>query len=136
VSGWFKTEATDVESEHVYFKPVKLKAAKGRALLLSEFGGYSLPIEGHVFNPGKVYGYRLYRNREAWQSAIAALYKTEILPAIDSGLSGAILTQVSDVEDELNGLLTYDRQILKVDTEKMKNVADTLFERFSKRFGD
>jgi len=132
VSGWFKTDATDVESDHVYFKPVTLKAVKGRASVLSEFGGYAYMESGHVFCPDKPYGYRFFSDRKAWQEAICALYEKEILPAVDNGLCGAVLTQLSDVEDETNGLLSYDRRVLKVDCERMKQIADALSDRFEK----
>lgn len=117
VSGWFKPlfgeAASDVESHHVYFKPYRFKPAK-KPVVLSEFGGYACALDGHRFNPEKVYGYRTYDTCAALAEGIAALYRDEIMPAIPRGLCAAIYTQVSDVEDETNGILTYDRRVNKL----------------------
>jgi beta-galactosidase/beta-glucuronidase len=129
-SGWFKTAQSDVESDHVYFKKIKLKSVKGRPMVLSEFGGYSCRIPDHVFNLTDSYGYRSEADPESLERALVELYEQQVLPHVDNGLSAAILTQVSDVEDEINGLLTYDRQILKVNPETMCHIADTLHAHF------
>ena len=64
-------------------------------------------------------------------SALEALYRDEIIPAItESGLSAAVLTQVSDVEDETNGLFTYDRQVNKTDANRMKIISAELYKSF------
>ena len=131
-SGWFKTRSSDVESDHVYFKKINLRPVKGKPMVLSEFGGYSCKIPDHAFNLDDTYGYRYYTDREQFENALIRLYEQEILPMIDKGLCAAVLTQVSDVEDETNGLVTYDRQVLKVDPEKMKRVSATLQKRFYK----
>jgi len=128
-SGWFFGKESDVQSEHVYFRPVKLKAGK-RPLVLSEFGGYSCAIEGHMFNPQKVYGYRLFDTPQALTQGLLSLYRDEILPAVRNGLCAAILTQLSDVEDEVNGFVTYDRQVVKVDTAAMRAVNEELTAAF------
>jgi len=134
-SGWFKTKLSDVESDHIYFKPVKLKSIKGRPMVLSEFGGYSCKIEKHSFNLDKTYGYRFFKDREKFQDALMGLYENEILPLISEGLCATVLTQVSDVEDETNGLLTYDRKILKVEKEKIKKMSEKVFKAFENSFG-
>ena len=126
-SGWFQVNNTDVDSPHVYFKPVKCRPA-GKPLLLSEFGGYSLPIKGHVSSPDRVYGYRKFTDESAFGKALLQLYREEILPAARAGLSGAIYTQLTDIEDEINGLMTYDRRHTKVDAEKMAQLARELCE--------
>ena len=129
-SGWFQTAKSDVLSEHVYFKPLALKS-DGRPLILSEFGGYSLKIEGHSFNPQNTYGYRFFTEQDKFEDALEALYRNEVIPAIENGLCGAILTQVSDVEDETNGLLTYDRQVQKVDATRMAAVSAAVYDAFA-----
>jgi len=121
-SGWFHPENSDVESLHVYFKRFRMPKAE-KPVLLSEFGGYSCKIEGHSFNLDKTYGYRFFKDVSKYMDALEKLYLDEIIPAAGAGLSGAIYTQVSDVEDETNGLLTYDRAILKADTDRMLNIA-------------
>ncbi len=125
-SGWFKTALSDVQSEHVYFKPVTLPKDISGAFVLSEFGGYSCKIEGHSFNLDKTYGYRYFTDKSEFEAALIDLYRREVAPLIPQGLCATILTQVSDVEDETNGLLTYDRQILKVDPVKMQELSDEL----------
>ena len=134
-SGWFKGELSDVESDHVYFKPINLKRVDGRPMVLSEFGGYACKIEGHVFNPDRSYGYRKCATTEVLQEDILRLYRDEVLPHVKRGLSCAVLTQLSDVEDEINGLLTYDRQVLKVDVWKMNEMARELYSVFSEASG-
>lgn len=130
-SGWFQTDKSDVLSEHIYFKPISLKN-DGRPLVLSEFGGYSCKIDGHSFNPHNTYGYKFFTDVDEFKSALSKLYINEIIPAIrEQGLCATVLTQVSDVEDETNGLLTYDRKILKVDISEMQNIAKALLEEFN-----
>ncbi len=129
-SGWFKEKESDVESEHVYFKPIKLRWNKKKPMVLSEFGGYSCKIIEHSFNPDKTYGYKFFENISDFRKALSSLYLNEVLPAVKNGLSGAVLTQVSDVEDETNGLMTYDRLVLKVDENEMKNISEKLFRAF------
>jgi hypothetical protein len=129
-SGWFKEKLTDVESDHVYFKPVKLKASE-KPMVLSEFGGYSCCVAGHLFNPNNNYGYKYTTDStEKFEKMLIGLYENEILPTVTQGLNAAILTQLSDVEDETNGLYTYDRQILKVSPEKMNDLANRIFKQF------
>ena len=129
-SGWFEKKDSDVSSHHVYFKPVRLRAHATRPLVLSEFGGYSLQIEDHIFNPYKNYGYKTFHSKTELTEGIKNLYEKEILPAISGGLCATVLTQVSDVEDETNGIMTYDRQVVKVDPEAMREVATKLYEKF------
>ena len=124
-SGWFKKEKSDVESMHVYFKPVKIKKSN-KPIVLTEFGGYSYKVANHVFNDKKTYGYKFFKNKEDFENAIYNLYENEIIPNVENGLCGAILTQLSDVEDETNGILTYDRQVIKLDKEKMLSIAEKL----------
>lgn len=134
-SGWFEKKLSDVKSEHIYFKPIKLKESE-KPLVLSEFGGYSCKIENHCFNLDKTYGYRFFKDREKFENALVELYEKEVIPAIDKGLCATVLTQVSDVEDETNGLLTYDRKVLKVNPERFRELSQKLQEKFkSKKSG-
>ncbi len=132
-SGWFMGSKSDVQSEHIYFKKLNLKNDPTKPLVLSEFGGYSYKIEGHSFNLDKTYGYSFFTDREKFEDAFENLYLNEVIPMIERGLSAAVYTQVSDVEDETNGLLTYDRQVLKVDPERMTSIAKTLNEAFEEQ---
>ena len=130
-SGWFFANKSDVQSEHVYFRPFKAKKTD-RPLILSEFGGYTLPVEGHVFNLSQAYGYRTFKSREAYQQALVDLYETQIVPAVSKGLCAAIYTQVSDVEDEINGLLSFDRKVGKVDPAAFAPIGRKLQEEIRK----
>ncbi len=125
-SGWFRGKESDVESLHIYFGPWGKLRTYRKPLVLSEFGGYAYPEEGHLFNPEKAFGYKNCRSREDFQIALEALYRSRILPAIPKGLCAAIYTQVSDVEDEINGLLTYDRKLCKADRDAMQALAAQL----------
>ena len=122
-SGWFKGADSDVISEHVYFKPYRFKAGD-KPVFLSEFGGYSYKPEGHVFNTEKTYGYRLFSEQSAYMDAVEKLYREEIVPAVSMGLCGAVYTQLSDVEDETNGLYSYDRRVCKVDEARMRALSE------------
>ena len=133
-SGWFSPKrgtfsATDFDSRHIYFKPVKLKLGE-KTLFLSEFGGYSYKIEGHSFNRKDNYGYRTFSDRASFTEALEKLYLDEVVPAVKAGLSAAVYTQLSDIEDETNGLVTYDRRVEKVDTETMQKIATALYASF------
>ncbi|MBQ4135910.1 MAG: glycoside hydrolase family 2 [Clostridia bacterium] len=134
-SGWFSSVDSDVESLHVYFKPVKIKKASEKPIFLSEFGGYSYRVDGHSFNTDGEYGYKSFKTSDELQNALDSLYLGEIVSAIKNGLCGTVYTQVSDVEDEINGLLTYDRRVLKVDAERMQNIARALFSAFDTQNG-
>ena len=124
-SGWFRRRLTDVDSRHVYFKKVKLKSGD-KPLVLSEFGGYSFKPQGHVFNIDKTYGYAKYENREEFVKAICNLYLNEVVPLIPKGLCAAVYTQLSDVEDETNGIMSYDREVLKIEPREFAEVVEQL----------
>ena len=121
-SGWFWGKNSDVDSIHVYFKKVRLPKKSERPIVLSEFGGYSWKVQEHSFNSEQNYGYRLFDSKDSLTNAVVDLYERDVVNLIPEGLAAAIYTQVSDVEDETNGLYTYDRQVLKVDAKKIKEV--------------
>ncbi len=124
-SGWFKGGKSDVESDHVYFKPYKFKTSD-KPVILSEFGGYTYSDKDHIFNPNKSYGYKTLKSIEELNSAISKLYKRDVIPYVQKGLCASVYTQVSDVEDEINGIFTYDRKVQKVSTEVLLNIAEKL----------
>jgi hypothetical protein len=129
-SGWFSQHESDFDSEHIYFRTVKLKP-KARPMLLSECGGYGLFVKGHTFSE-KQYGYGKCRSIAEFTNCIAGMYRKMVLPAIPKGLCGCIITQLSDVEDEINGLYTYDRKVLKVETDAMNSIANELYTAIKK----
>ena len=130
-SGWFKGGESDVESEHCYFKKFKAKKTK-KPLVLTEFGGYAFAPEDHVFNPYNEYGYKKFKSREELVLAVKELYERDIVPAIEKGLCAAIYTQLSDVEDETNGILSYDRKVLKIEPEEFLPISEKIFEENDK----
>ncbi len=125
-SGWFRGEKTDVDSRHLYFGSWKVLQPSEKPLVLSEFGGYCLPVEGHLFHPEKAFGYKSCKSRKAYTQAIERLYRQKLLPAVRRGVCAAIYTQVSDVEDEINGFLTYDRRCCKAEPETMTALSRAL----------
>ena len=125
-SGWHDQGGGDVKSLHVYFKPYRFRRdAKGRAVVLSEFGGYSLHLAEHSFSE-KEFGYKRCKTAEALMRDVEALYQREVLPARWQGLSASVYTQLSDVEQETNGLVTYDRAIVKFDEARMRAINERL----------
>ena len=121
-SGWHDQKIGETKSLHVYFKKYEFKPDKlGRAVLLSEFGGYNLRCEGHCFN-SKNFGYKRFKSEKELQKALDSLYSGEIRPAYEQGLAAAVYTQLTDVEDEVNGLMTYDRKVVKLKPEVVRNI--------------
>ncbi len=123
-SGWFDQGLGDLNSRHIYFSKVAIKP-DGRVSAVTEFGGYALAVEGHVWGE-RGFGYKGYKNEEELTAAYARLYEEQILPQMAQGLSAAVYTQLTDVEDELNGLYTYDRKKLKIDEKTIKSINNRL----------
>ena len=126
-SGWHDQGVSDVKSMHVYFKKVdmpKKKAIKDRAVVLSEFGGLVLPIEGHDRKGKRTY--KSFKSSEEWLEAYRKMIERDVINNIPKGLSASIYTQLSDVEDELNGFITFDREVVKVDTKVIKEINDKI----------
>ncbi len=128
-SGWFDQGAGDFKSEHIYFKPLpKPPLETGRGLVLSEFGGYSLNLPDHAWNPDKDFGYKKFKNMQALTEGYLHLLETELIPWIRSGCSAAVYTQTTDVETEVNGFLTYDRKVVKMDLDQIREAHQRLYE--------
>lgn len=127
-SGWFDQKIGDIYSMHIYFKRVKIpnnKEVNNRLIILSECGGYSLKIKGHTFS-NKEFGYKKLKDKDEFIKEYNKLIDLDIINNINKGLSGFIYTQLSDVEDEINGFITYDREIVKVDKDKIKEINDKI----------
>ena len=124
-SGWFAKKKSDFDSKHVYFRTKKL-AGKEKPLFLSECGGFSYQSKEHCYSPDKSYGYGTCHSGEELTGRILRMYRKMVLPAIKRGLCGCVYTQVSDVEEEINGLYTYDREVCKVDKEALRRLAEEL----------
>ena len=126
-SGWFRSGESDVFSRHIYFGQWHHLKRTDKPLVLTEFGGICLAVDGHLYNPDKSYGYQSSKDSQDYREKLLALYRKHILPTIPKGLCAAIYTQVSDVEEEINGLLTYDRQVIKPDEEEMRRLSEELY---------
>lgn len=120
VSGWHDQGVgkTELLSLHTYYTPLRVPNDK-RPVVLSEFGGYSMKCGGHVYDEDKAFGYKKFKTQAELTAALKKLYLSKLKPLIKRGLCGCIYTQVSDVEEEINGLVTYDRAIIKVSVEEM-----------------
>lgn len=88
---------------------------------MTEFGGYALKESGHTWNE-KAFGYRIYPNEKRLAAAYSKLFNDVIIKQIPDGLSATVYTQLTDVEDEINGLMTYDRKVSKISAETLKNI--------------
>src|SRR5262249_54006730 len=109
----------DVHDMHHYPGPAAPRLEPDRAAVLGEFGGLGLPLENHTWQSQKNWGYRTFKtNAELNDAYLDLIEKLHILIGTD-GLSSAVYTQITDVEGEVNGLLTYDRGIVKVDLEQV-----------------
>lgn len=121
-SGWHDQGGGDIKSMHVYFQKVRLHKDKNRAVCLTEFGGYSYKDMEHCFNPDHTYSYKKFKTAQDFNEGVYRLYERDVIRQIDKGLSATVYTQVSDVEDEVNGLYTYDRKVLKIDPDMMREI--------------
>jgi len=126
-SGWYDQGGPELRSVHRYILRVRKPKDDSRPFVLSEYGGYSLVKENHVWNREKCFGYRMFRNKTALTKAYEKLHNKQVIPLIEKGLSATVYTQLSDVENEVNGLLTYDRDSIKIDT----SVVNALNERLT-----
>jgi len=127
-SGWHDQgkDKTTMRSMHTYYTPLRAPRDP-RPVVLSEFGGYSKKTDGHVYSD-KEFGYKIFKTDEALHSALKKLYRKKLKPLIKKGLCASVYTQVSDVEEEINGLVTYDRKVVKVPVELMKGLNDELMQ--------
>ena len=126
-SGWQDMGGGDLQSRHIYFKKIKLKNDGRRALALTEFGGYSCSESGK-----KIFSYRNFSSTREYMAAIEKLYMRQVVPCIEKqGLAAAVYTQLSDVEQETNGIFTADWRC-KGDEQVFRRINDSLYEAFEK----
>lgn len=114
-SGWFDQKCGNFISVHNYFRPLSVPVKKWgeRAFFLSEYGGYACHIKEHS-SVMRIFGYKRFAAPAQFKRAYKELIQKSLLPLQKQGLSGAVYTQLSDVEEEVNGILTYDRKINKL----------------------
>ena len=127
-SGWHDQRAGDLRSVHVYrrrFRPPRRRRGDDRALALSEYGGHDLAVPGHTWGR-RPFGYGHHDTEQELLVAFTKLHRDELAPTVAAGLSATVYTQLSDVEDEVNGLLTYDREVLKLPVEAVREALAAL----------
>ncbi len=132
-SGWVDQGGGDLRSFHSYLRPFRVPSRRSlarpwrrdrRVIALSEYGGYSMRLEGHDWS-SREFGYRHFDDSDSLADGFALLHEP-LADAVRRGLSATIYTQLSDVEDELNGLLTWDRDVMKIDPDVVRRVTATL----------
>ena len=129
-SGWYDQGGGDVDSLHNYFYPLRVRP-RSRVVALSEYGGIAWPMPGHE-PPRRAYGYGTAKSRAELTARWKKLQLETVLPQLKKGLSALVYTQVSDVEDEVNGLFTYDRAAIKPDPAAVRAVNQALEAAFEK----
>lgn len=127
--GWFDQQGGDMYSIHNYLRKLKVKPQKDRVVALTEFGGYAFPIPGHMACE-KEFGYKNYKTKEELTAGYKRLWEEEVYPNLEKGLSSTIYTQTSDIEEEINGLMSYDREENKFVEEELKALHARLYEMF------
>jgi hypothetical protein len=113
-SGWTDKGVGDVSDIHSYPGPAMPPVEEKRAAVLGEFGGLGLPLIGHLWQPEGNWGYRNFDDIRTYEARYAELIKN-LYPLVDKGLAAAVYTQTSDCEVEVNGLMTYDREVVKLE---------------------
>ncbi|MDD6022248.1 MAG: glycoside hydrolase family 2 protein [Acutalibacteraceae bacterium] len=126
-SGWYDQGGLDFKSMHKYVFRIRMPKLDGRPFVISEYGGYQNSVPGHVWDDGKTFGlYLKFKNKEKLSAAYRKLHEKQVIPLIEKGLCATVYTQVSDVEFELNGMLTYDREFVKLDEDMLRDINSKL----------
>jgi hypothetical protein len=127
VSGWTDRNVGHFWDVHVYPGPGAPPPDKNRAVFLGEFGGLGLPVEGHTWQK-EGWGYQSFKTKEELTDAFVGLLEDLRFLIDKPGLSGAVYTQTTDVETEINGLMTYDRELIKMDETRVREAVLALFK--------
>ncbi len=128
-SGWFDKGGPDFISKHAYVLKLKNHSDRtGRPYAITEFGGYSWMVPGHSWDEHKKFGYKFFDSQEALTTAYVNLLERELLPLISQGCCAAIYTETTDVEIEINGFLTYDREVEKMDFDQVREINQKLIQ--------
>ena len=122
-SGGNLRECGDIMDWHNYPKPIMGVHHADYILMLGEYGGLGLPVKGHLWNPDMLnWGYGGNRKDQEDVTKTYIEYAEMILPFVQQGMSGAIYTQTTDVEGEVNGFVTYDRKVIKMDVKRIHDI--------------
>ena len=130
-SGWLDQGTGEFRSRHTYSVRLKTPPVNDRRIyFISEYGGYNLLIEDHLWNKKRKFGYKTESNFTALEKAYTGLIREQLIPLLKNGLGAAVYTQLADVEIESNGFFTYDRKILKIPEEKIRALNEEIFRQF------
>jgi len=132
--GWFDQGGGDMYSIHSYFKPLRVRPQKDRAVALTEYGGCSFAIPGHIACE-KEFGYKSCKSKEALTTQYRKLWKQKVCANLKRGLSAACYTQTSDIEEEINGIFTYDREEVKFLEAELKEMNRELYQMWNEMMG-
>ncbi|MFA6845043.1 MAG: glycoside hydrolase family 2 TIM barrel-domain containing protein [Sphaerochaetaceae bacterium] len=124
-SGWYDQGKSKFKSQHVYFRKYRFhKDSKKRSVILSEFGGYAYKKDSEE----RIFSYKVYKDQEAYNKGVLKLYLKQIAPAKGQGLAASIYTQFNDVQQEQNGIVSFDRKDIKLRKETALAVRTALFQ--------
>lgn len=129
-SGWHDQKVGNIKSLHVYFQKVRLPRFDKRLKYLSEFGGLVLPIKGHMMDGDSVY--RKFSDPQNFINAYKELINRDVIKNIKKGLAISVYTQLRDVEEEVNGFITFDRQIIKINQKDINEINQNIYQEFNK----
>ena len=132
--GWFDQKGGDMYSIHNYSKGLTIKPQKDRVVALTEFGGYSYAMPGHLACE-KEFGYQSFKSKEELTSNYKRLWEEEIYPNLEYGLCSTVYTQTSDIEEEINGIFTYDRDEVKFEEDGLKEMNNKLYRLWEETIG-
>lgn len=122
-SGWHDEKGGDMLSIHCYEQKINMPSIEEkRTFVISEYGGLGRTMQEHSFSDKKPFVYKMYKSKEALTKGYEKLVETQIVPKVKKGLSAVVYTQLSDVEAEVNGVMTYDRDIIKIDAETVQRL--------------
>lgn len=132
-SGWHDQGGCDFKSAHIYILPLAMQhRTKGRPYIISEYGGYSHIVRGNTWDESSSFGYRMFKSIDILTDKYAHLMRKQLLPLIKKGLSATVYTQVTDVENEVNGIYTYDREVLKMREKDVKEINAEIADEYKK----
>jgi len=130
--GWFDQHGGDMYSIHNYAPGLEITAQPDRVVALTEFGGYAFAMPGHLACE-KEFGYQSYHSKEELTANYKRLWEAEIYPNVERGMCSTVYTQTSDIEEEINGIFTYDRDEVKLLEEDVKALNAKLYQVFAEK---
>ena len=130
--GWFDQHGGDMYSIHNYSKGLEIEAQEDRVVALTEFGGYAYAMPGHLACE-KEFGYQSYRSKEELTANYKRLWEEEIYPNVERGMCSTVYTQTSDIEEEINGIFTYDRDEVKMIESEVYEINQKLYRVFKEK---